>query len=76
VYACVQALKTKGGALERELAKANSLLAQRELQLSMMSRLAFTRYYHHQYCMVYGIHGGWGVGGVRILRNGRALVLQ
>ena len=37
--------------------------------------LAFTRYCHHQYCVVYGIKGGGSVGG-RILRNGRAIVLQ
>jgi len=37
--------------------------------------LGFTRYCHHQYCMVYGIHkrGRWGG---RILRNGREIVLQ
>lgn len=33
-----QALQTKAAALEKELARANSLLAQRELQLSMQSR--------------------------------------
>jgi len=37
--------------------------------------LAFARYCHHQYCVVYGIKKGGSVGG-RILRNGRALVLQ
>jgi len=37
--------------------------------------LAFTRYCHYQYCMVYGIRKG-GRGGRRILRNRRAMVLQ
>ena len=40
--------------------------------------LAFTRYCHDQYCIVYGIHkgggGGWGV--IYILPNSRAIVLQ
>jgi len=39
------------------------------------SSLAFTRYCHHQCSMVYGITRGGSVGG-RILRNGRAFVLQ
>jgi len=37
--------------------------------------LAFTRYCHHQYCMVCGLKRGGRWGG-RILRNGRAIVLQ
>ena len=37
--------------------------------------LAFTRYCHHQYCIVYGIKN-WGSVGGRTLRNGRAIVLQ
>jgi len=39
-----------------------------------VSDLAFTRDFHYQYCMVYGIHKGWGGGS--ILRNRCALVLQ
>jgi len=37
--------------------------------------LAFTRYCHDQYCMVYGIHKG-GRRVVRILRNSRVKVAQ
>ena len=37
--------------------------------------LAFTRYCHYQYCMVYSIQMGSG-GGCRNVRNGRAIVLQ
>jgi len=37
--------------------------------------LAFTRYCHSQYCMLYGIQQE-GPGGVRALRNSRAMVLQ
>jgi len=37
--------------------------------------LAFTRYCHHQYCMVYGIQTG-GLEAGRIVRNGRAIVMQ
>jgi len=36
--------------------------------------LAFTRYCHAQYCMVYGIQNG-GQGESRILRNSHAIVL-
>jgi len=39
-------------------------------------RMAFTRYCHNQYCMVYGIHCMVWSGGRRILRNRRAIVLQ
>jgi len=39
-------------------------------------QVAFTRYCHHQYCMVYGIQRGGSVGGEGILRNGRPMVLQ
>jgi len=41
----------------------------------LLYSLAFTRYCHYQYCMVYGTQRGGRWGG-RILRNGRALVLQ
>jgi len=37
--------------------------------------LAFTRYCHYQYCMLYGIHK-WGRVGGRILRLSRAMVVQ
>jgi len=37
--------------------------------------LAFTRYCHHQYCIVHGIQKEGSVRG-RILPNGRAIVLQ
>jgi len=45
------------------------------LGLAFLSNLAFTRYCHCQYCMVYGNHKRGRVGG-RILRIRRALVLQ
>jgi len=40
-----------------------------------LSSLAFTRYCHCQYCMLYGIHK-WGRVGGRILRLSRAMVVQ
>ena len=41
----------------------------------LCNKLAFTRYCHDQYCMVHDIKIRGSVGG-RILRNGRAIVLQ
>jgi len=48
---------------------------QGEVADEVIIRFAFPRYCHHQYDMVYGIQKGGRVGG-RILRNGRAIVLQ
>jgi len=42
------------------------MLAEPELSASTVYSLCnsfFTQYCHHQYCMVYGIHRGGGVGG-------------
>jgi len=38
--------------------------------------LVFTRYCHHQHCMVYDIQRGGGSVGGRILRDRRAIVFQ
>jgi len=45
------------------------------VHMCVLCFLAFTRYCHCQYCIVYGNHkGGWAGG--RILRMCRAIVLQ
>jgi len=65
-------------ALEKESMRMGETLHGLESELVQQVRLppyrlAFTRYCHHQYCMVYGITIGSRWGG-RILRNGRAIV--
>ena len=75
IYTCLRISKLCGGALAASAVSPTKATSGIVHMPNRDCDLAFTRYCHHQYCMMYGIkkRGRWGG---RILRNGRAMVLQ